>query len=95
LDLQWERQRSSGRFPLDAEPWRPEAKTMTSAQEFLLIWLSKEDASALGECEGPALDFLAAEGFATISPPTDPRRNGYRRVSLTDAGHAKARELNK
>lgn len=52
---------------------------------FLLEWLSKEDSSAYGECNGPALDKLVDEGIAELGP-VPARGADYRRVWLTDYG---------
>jgi hypothetical protein len=57
---------------------------LTSQEKFLLEWLSKEDSSAYGECEGQALTVLINCGLAMVTPEVP--RTGYSRVSLTDAG---------
>ncbi|GAA5544237.1 MULTISPECIES: hypothetical protein [Hyphomicrobiales] len=54
--------------------------------EFLLVWLSKEESSAYGECRGEALDRLIAKGFAEVGPTPPGRDKNYARVRLTDAG---------
>ena len=47
-------------------------------QRELLAWLALEDESFYGECEGPLLDALVAQGLVAV----------YGRVSVTDAGYA-------
>lgn len=56
---------------------------------FVLEWLSKEDWSAYGECEGAALNSLIADGFAILAhePPT-----GRTGVAITESGLRKLRE---
>lgn len=61
---------------------------LTSQEKFLLEWLGKEDASALGECEGQSLNVLVNLGLAAIGPTPEGCHPHYRAVSLTDAGHA-------
>ena len=56
---------------------------MTSQERFLLEWLSKEDFSHYGECEGPSLNVLVNTGLALI---TYHERDGWALVSLTEAG---------
>lgn len=56
---------------------------LTSQERFLLEWLSKEDFSALGECEGQALTVLINCGLAEV---TDKHRGGWAKVALTPAG---------
>jgi hypothetical protein len=65
---------------------------LTQPQAFLLEWLSKEDESTLGECQGADLDELVLRGFATIRPGP-PRFEEYGKVALTDAGFAAAEAL--
>jgi len=55
---------------------------------FLLEWLAKEETSALGECDGKALERLVERGFAVITPPPCGKDRLYSRVSLTDKGRA-------
>lgn len=52
----------------------------------LLEWLSKEDDSSLGECNGPLLDALVAKGLAEIIPAPDGIDPRYGRVRLSEAG---------
>lgn len=67
---------------------------MSSLQIFMLGWLGKEETSAYGECCGPALDGLVAEGLAIVDrSELRGRHEGYALVSLTEAGHAKRKEL--
>jgi hypothetical protein len=56
---------------------------LTSQERFLLEWLSKEDTSALGECEGQSLTVLINSGLAVV---TDLDRGAWANVSLTEAG---------
>lgn len=67
---------------IDAEPPR-----LTSGERFMLEWLSKEESSALGECEGGDLAHLEQMSLAVIVPIEGKHRH-YSRVSLTDAGRA-------
>lgn len=61
------------------------------SQADLLLWLSKEDTSLRGECDGPSLDAVVDAGFAhIISGPLD---KDYDRVALTEAGWARVAEL--
>ena len=62
----------------------------TSAKEvrFLLHWLGDADTSALGECDGSALDVLMALGLATIDAANVGRDPLNARVSLTNLGIA-------
>lgn len=62
-------------------------QALTRSEHHLLDWLSKEDASAYGECKGSALDRLIDAGFARIVS-NDPRGRDYSSVALTDAGIA-------
>ena len=59
---------------------------LTSQERFLLEWLSKEDASLYGECEGQSLNVLVNLGLATVGPAPEGRHPHYGTVSLTDAG---------
>lgn len=52
----------------------------------LLGWLSREDVSAYGECNGPSLDKLVALGIAEVEPYGPGLAQGYGRVTLTDYG---------
>jgi len=64
---------------------------LTSQERFLLEWLSKEESSAYGECEGPSLNVLINTGLAyecRLHPVY-----GYARISLTEAGYALAERL--
>ena len=71
---------------------------LTPIEEFLLIWLSREQFSQLGECHGRTLDLLVERGLAQIHKPGEHQRfifNDYagkeemcRAVSLTEAGRA-------
>lgn len=71
---------------------------MSPAAQYLLQWLSKEDFSQYGECQGAALDELVAAGLAIIHPLRENQSSfiakgatlEYCAVSLTDAGRAKA-----
>lgn len=56
---------------------------LTKQQQFLFDWLSQADVSALGECEGPALDALIAAGLAEV---INRDRGGWAGVKLTEAG---------
>jgi hypothetical protein len=56
---------------------------MNEAERFLLEWLSKEDWSAYGECEGKDLDALIARGLAELAHTPPSGRTGVR---LTEAG---------
>jgi hypothetical protein len=58
---------------------------LTSQEKFLLEWLSKEDFSALGECEGQALTVLINCGLVEV---TDKHLGGWAKVALTEAGRA-------
>lgn len=60
----------------------------TSQERFLLEWLSKEDFSAFGECEGPALTVLLNCGLAEH---TERHMGGWSKVALTEAGWAHLR----
>lgn len=59
---------------------------LTREQRFLLEWLAKEDSSALGECEGSALNTLIERGYATIGPMPDGHPRQYARVKVTETG---------
>lgn len=62
---------------------------LTSAQCFLLEWLSKEESSAFGECRGSDLQVLLELKLAELGPyPFHLNDENYRRVSLTEAGCA-------
>lgn len=61
----------------------PQSVPLTSQQRFLLEWLSKEDASSLGECVGCALTALVDHGLAKIEHR---ERGAWAEVSLTAAG---------
>lgn len=56
---------------------------LTSQEKFLLEWLSKEDFSHYGECEGLALNVLVNTGLAKV---THSERDGWALVSLTSKG---------
>lgn len=56
---------------------------LTSQERFLLEWLSQEDESHYGECEGSALNVLVNSGLAQVKHS---ERNGWALVSLTEAG---------
>lgn len=61
--------------------------TITQDEISILEWLSREDSSALGECQGAILDSLKAKGFATWDESTQPPNlKEYCRVSVTDLG---------
>jgi hypothetical protein len=71
--------------------------TLTSSEEFLLVWLSREDFSQYGECHGKDLDSLIAKGLAQVHGPGEhqsfiandwegTKGMMYRAVSLTEAG---------
>jgi hypothetical protein len=75
---------------------------MTNDERDLLRWLGKEDFSQYGECHGRALDALIARGFAVIHGPGEHQTfiargtsQMYRAVSLTDAGIAALRDLDR
>lgn len=57
---------------------------LNEEQSMVLRWLSKEDASSLGECDGVSLRFLVRAGLAKITPTN--RGGGFDFVSVTDAG---------
>jgi hypothetical protein len=61
-------------------------RQLTSREKFLLEWLSKADASPLGECEGKILDGLVDLGLASIGPTPPGRHRHYASVSVTEAG---------
>lgn len=63
---------------------------LTSQEKFLLEWLSKEDFSHYGECEGVALNVLVKMGLAKV---THRERTGWALVSLTDAGWNKLKTI--
>lgn len=63
---------------------------LNAKESFLLRWLSDEDSSLLGECNGPDLEKLVSLGLATISDRRPDMPDEYRSVSLTDEGHAVA-----
>ena len=56
---------------------------LTKTEAFLLHWLSQEDFSSLGECEGRDLNELETLGLVKIN---DRRLGGYAAVSVTEAG---------
>lgn len=64
---------------------------LTSAEKFLLEWLSKEESSAYGECHGQPLTVLINMGLAMTHDGRD--TNDYSRISLTPAGFEAVREL--
>lgn len=64
----------------------------TASETNLLEWLSKEDSSSLGECYGTNLWPLVGEGLAEIKATND-RPWHYARVSLTDKGWLKLKEI--
>jgi hypothetical protein len=51
----------------------------------LLMWLSKEESSVLGECDGPELRELERQGLVSVKPIKGMHAS-YSRVSLTEAG---------
>lgn len=55
-------------------------------QRLVLEWLSKEDSSSYGECQGAALDALVEKGIAELGPIPSGRDEGFRRVWLSDYG---------
>ncbi len=67
----------------------------------LLLWLSEEEFSQYGECHGKDLDALIAKGLAQHHPDTGfdnsfiAKGKGimFDKVSLTEAGYARVREL--
>ncbi|MBT1509341.1 hypothetical protein KIP88_02405 [Bradyrhizobium sp. SRL28] len=70
---------------------------LTANEEFMLVWLSKEDFSQYGECHGATLDALIAKGLAQVHGEDTETNNTFiakghgimfRAVSLTDSGHA-------
>jgi hypothetical protein len=63
---------------------------ISSETLFLLDWLSREDFSQAGECEGRALDKLIELGLAKRGPGIHSATRGkeYDVVSVTDAGIA-------
>lgn len=63
------------------------APALSTSQRFLLGWLSKEESSALGECEGSDLDVLVSKGLASIKQAPAKRGRQYGCVSLTEAGY--------
>lgn len=65
-----------------AEPWR-----LMSGERFMLDWLSKEESSALGECEGADLAHLEQMGLVEIIPAEGKHRH-YSSVRLTNDGRA-------
>lgn len=58
---------------------------LTRRERFVLEWLSKEDFSTIGECEGQTLTVLLNCGLVEI---TQGDRGLWAKVSLTDAGRA-------
>ena len=56
-------------------------------QRELLAWLALEDESFYGECEGPLLDALVAQGLVAVRWAQG-KPAQYGRVSVTDAGYA-------
>lgn len=65
----------------------------------LLDWLSKEDFSQYGECDGPSLDGLIAKGLAELMGEETEMNNTFiakgrgimfRAVRLTEAGKRRA-----
>lgn len=67
-------------------------RDFTRSQHHLIDWLSREDSSAIGECQGKDLDWLVEQGLATCTEG-DTRGREHDRVSLTDEGYAEARRL--
>lgn len=67
---------------------------LTSQEKFLLDWLSKEDFSSYGECEGSSLNVLINCGLAQVGRDAAGRGGSYAPVSLTEAGWALLRQLN-
>lgn len=62
----------------------------------LLRWLSESDSSAYGECHGPLLDELVADGLVALGPvPPGKDMEYYRRVSLTEQGWAELPKVRK
>jgi hypothetical protein len=57
----------------------------------LMEWLSKEDESTLGECDGFLLRRLYFKGFVDIRPIKG-MAEAYSRVSLTEAGWAELKK---
>lgn len=65
----------------------PALVELTDEDQFILDWLSKEETSQVGECEGKAFGRLLGFGLAELGPE-DPRGEQYRTVKLTDKGKA-------
>jgi hypothetical protein len=65
---------------------------LSKTERFLLAWLSKEESSAYGECNGKDLDRLVALGYAQIEP-AGPAPRPDSRVSLTEDGWARHRQI--
>lgn len=59
----------------------------------LLRWLAKEDDATYGECHGVVLDRLVKKGLATVSATGDGFGPMYRRVSLTQKGWERVKEI--
>ncbi|QXV73549.1 hypothetical protein [Rhizobium phage RHph_X2_30] len=78
-----------GVVPLPAAPL-PAAPlpTLTSGERSLLEWLSKEESSSLGECDGGDLTHLVQLGLAEIGQSPPGMHRHYSRVRLTEAGRA-------
>lgn len=77
----------------ESSPPASSEKVALAPQEASLIeWLSREDSSTHGECNGTCLDRLISLGLAILGPPDD-RGDLYRAVSLTEAGRKLASEL--
>ena len=62
---------------------------LTSEEVFILQWLSKEDSSAYGECEGLSLNVLLNCGLASVENTP----NGFSRVSVTDKGRTYLKDV--
>jgi hypothetical protein len=58
---------------------------LNKTERLLLEWLSKEDESNLGECDGTDLDSLVNLGYAAIRETAGFHRS-YSKVSVTDKG---------
>ncbi len=59
---------------------------LSTAEAFLLKWLSKEDSSSYGECKGADMDRLVQLGIAELGPIPDGRTEEFRRCWLSEYG---------